>query len=172
VAINQHRNPHPNPSPLGEGLSTATVQPITQIETTTVKLRDRLLLPREKAGDEGSQTLKFARQLRHNQTDAEKLLWSKLRNRALNGNKFRRQVPVGNYIADFLCLDAMLIVELDGGQHAEQQEYDQRRTHWLESQGFRVLRFWNNEVLTNIDGVCLALTEALSTYNNMVKLET
>jgi very-short-patch-repair endonuclease len=172
VAINQHRNPHPNPSPLGEGLSTASEQPMTQIEKINSTMRRKALLPREKGWDEGSQTLKFARQLRRNQTDAEKLLWSKLRNRALNGNKFRRQVPVGNYIADFFYLDAMLIVELDGGQHAEQQEYDQRRTHWLESQGFRVLRFWNYEVLTNIDGVCLALTEALSTYNNMVKLET
>jgi Protein of unknown function (DUF559) len=92
VAINQHRNPHPNPSPLGEGLPTVTVQPATQIEKTTVKLRSKLLLPREKAEDEGSQTLKFARQLRRNQTEAEKLLWSKLRNRALNGYKFPSEI--------------------------------------------------------------------------------
>jgi very-short-patch-repair endonuclease len=172
VAINQHRNPHPNPSPLGEGLSNVPEQPITQIEKINSTMRRKALLPREKGWDEGSQTLKFARQLRRNQTDAEKMLWSKLRNRALNGYKFRRQVPVGHYIADFLCQEVMLIVELDGGQHAEQQKYDQHRTHWLKSQGFRVFRFWNNEVLTNNDGVCLALTEALSAYNNMVKLET
>jgi very-short-patch-repair endonuclease len=161
VATRQHGNPHPNPSPLGEGLSTVTVQPTTQIEKTAVKLRRKLLLPGEKAGDEGSQTLKFARQLRRNQTDAEKLLWSKLRNRALDGRKFRRQVPVGNYITDFLCSEAMLIVELDGGQHAEQQNYDQRRTRWLESQGFNILRFWNNDVLLNIGGVCDAVLAAI-----------
>jgi very-short-patch-repair endonuclease len=169
VATRQHGNPHPNPSPLGEGLSTATGQPITQIEKITAKLRDRLLLPREKAGDEGSKTLKFARQLRRSQTDAEKLLWSKLRNRALYGYKFRRQVPVGNYIADFLCQEAMLIVELDGGQHAEQQDDDQRRTRWLESQGFDVMRFWNNDVLWNIDGVCDALLEAVDKQVGKIK---
>jgi very-short-patch-repair endonuclease len=146
---------------LGEGLSTALEQPMAQIEKINSTMRRKALLPREKGGDEGSQTLKFARQLRRSQTDAEKLLWSKLRNRALNGYKFRRQVPVGNYIADFLCQEAMFIVELDGGQHAEQQEYDQRRTHWLESQGFRVLRFWNNDVLLNIDGICDVILEAV-----------
>jgi very-short-patch-repair endonuclease len=170
VAINQHRNPHPNPSPLGEGLSTVTVQPTTQIEKTAVKLRRKLLLPGEKAGDEGSQTLKFARQLRRSQTDAEKLLWSKLRDRALNGYKFRRQVPVGHYIADFLCQEVMLIVELDGGQHAEQQGYDQRRTRWLESQEFNVMRFWNSDVLLNIDGICDAILEAVSKQANEIKI--
>ncbi len=156
-----HGNPHPNPSPLGEGLSAAPEQQITQIEKINFNTRRKALLPGEKGWDEGSQTLKFARQLRHNQTDAEKLLWSKLRNRALNGYKFRRQVPAGNSIADFLCQEAMLIIELDGGQHAEQQNYDQRRTLWLESQGFLVLRFWNNDVLLNIDGMCDAMLEAL-----------
>jgi very-short-patch-repair endonuclease len=166
MASHQHSNPHPNPSPLGEGLSTEPEQPIAPTEKINFTVRRKALLPREKGWDEGSQTLKFARQLRRNQTDAENLFWSKLRNRALNGYKFRRQVPVGNYIADFLCIEAMLIVELDGGQHAEQQEYDQRRTHWLESQGFRVLRFWNNEVLLNIDGICDALLEAVGKQVN------
>ena len=147
-----------------------TVQPATQIENTTVKLRRRPLLPGEKAGDEGLQTLKFARQLRRNQTDAEKFLWSTLRNRQLNGYKFKRQVPVGIYIADFLCQEAMLIVELDGVQHAEQQDYDQRRTHWLESQGFRVLRLWNNEVLLNIIGVSDVLLEAVGKQVNKMNV--
>lgn len=166
MAIGQHRNPHPNPSPFGEGLSTVAAQPATQIEKIDFTMRRKALLLREKGWDEGSQTLKFARQLRHNQTDAEKLLWSKLRNRTLNGCKFRRQIPVGTYIVDFLCQDAMLIIELDGGQHAEQQNYDQRRTHWLESQGFRVMRFWNNDVLLNIDGVSDAILEALGKQVN------
>jgi very-short-patch-repair endonuclease len=170
VAINQHRNPHPNPSPLGEGLSNVPEQPITQIEKINSTMRRKALLPREKGWDEGSQTLKFARQLRRNQTDAEKMLWSKLRDRALNGYKFRRQVPVGHYIADFLCQEVMLIVELDGGQHAEQQKYDQRRTHWLESQEFNVMRFWNNDVLLNIDGICDAILEAVSKQANEIKI--
>ena len=134
--------------------------PASDIKLPFTHARSKPLPPRGKAGDEGSQTLKFARKLRRNQTDAEKFLWSKLRNRQLNGYKFKRQVPVGNYIADFLCQEAMLIVELDGGQHAEQKDYDQRRTHWLQSQGFRVLRLWNNDVLLNINGASDALLEA------------
>ena len=128
------------------------------------------LLLGEKGWDEGLQTLKFARQLRRNQTDAEKFLWSKLRNRQLSGYKFKRQVPVGTYIADFLCQEAMLIVELDGGQHAGQQDYDQRRTHWLESQGFRVLRLWNNDVLLNIIGVSDVLLEAVGKQVNKMNV--
>ena len=171
MANRQHRNPHPPPSPSGEGASCEVQSPASDIKLPFTHARSKLLPPRGKAGDEGSKTLTFARQLRRNQTDAEKFLWSKLRNRQLNGYKFKRQVPVGIYIADFLCQEAMLIVELDGGQHAEQQDYDQRRTHWLQSQSFRVLRFKNNDMLANVDGVCLALIEALSTHN-IVKLET
>ena len=103
-----------------------------------------------------------ARELRKNSTDAEKYLWQKLRNRQLEGYKFKRQVPIGHYIVDFLCVSANLIVELDGGQHAEQQAYDDKRTALLTSKGFTVVRFWNNEVLENIDGVLMALTLALS----------
>ncbi len=165
-----HRNPHPNPSPLGEGLLEQQTPISPESEGETAGHREGLLLLREKAGDEGSQSLKFARQLRCNQTEAEKMLWSKLRNRQLNGYKFKRQVPVGNYIADFLCQATMLIVELDGGQHAEQQDYDQRRTYWLESQGFWVLRFWNNDVLSNINGVCDALVEAVGKQVNKITL--
>lgn len=85
-------------------------------------------------------------------TDAERLPWRHLRQRQVAGQKFRRQHPMGNYIVDFACLEASLIVEVDGGQHADRQEYDRERTAWLEGRGFRVLRFWNNEVLTNIEG--------------------
>jgi len=100
-----------------------------------------------------------ARELRRNMTDAERALWRELRGGALGG-RFRRQVPVGQYIVDFVCLEKHLIVEIDGGQHAERQS-DQERDRWLESQGFRVLRFWNNEVLGNVRGVLEVLVEAL-----------
>ncbi len=103
-----------------------------------------------------------ARLLRKNSTDAEKLLWRHLRNRRLNGLKFRRQFPVDQYIVDFVCLELMLIIEVDGGQHAEQAEYDLRRTEILQSKGYRVVRCWNNEVLQNLIGVLEALTPALS----------
>ncbi|GGD07134.1 DUF559 domain-containing protein [Pyruvatibacter mobilis] len=92
-----------------------------------------------------------ARTLRRGGTDAEKLLWSHLRNRQIEGVKFRRQVPVGRYIADFLCVEAMLIVEADGGQHSE--EADAVRTAALEAAGYKVIRFWNNEILGNTGGV-------------------
>ena len=94
-----------------------------------------------------------ARHLRRNMTDAEKRLWGELRNKALGGFKFRRQAPVGRYVVDFVCHGAMLIVEVDGGQHAMESHRDATRTMDLEAAGFRVLRFWNNEVLQNTDGV-------------------
>ena len=104
-----------------------------------------------------------ARALRAAQTDVERSLWQRLRNRQLNGAKFRRQHPIGSYIADFFCLDARLIVELDGSQHGEEYERqpDERRTEYLESQGYRVLRFWNEEVLDNIDGVLETIVKHL-----------
>ena len=98
-----------------------------------------------------------SRRLRKDSTAAENALWNLIRNRQLLGYKFRRQVPVGNYIADFVCPERMLVVELDGGQHQEQAEYDTVRTSWLESQGFRVIRFWNGEVLGNPEGVQQAI---------------
>jgi very-short-patch-repair endonuclease len=106
--------------------------------------------------------LSKAKQLRKNQTDAEKVLWKKLRNRQIYGYKFRRQVPIGSYIVDFMCVSIKLIIELDGGQHAEQQDYDRKRTAYLEAKEFQVVRFWNNDVLTNIDGVLESLTLTLS----------
>ncbi|MCC7046862.1 MAG: endonuclease domain-containing protein [Alphaproteobacteria bacterium] len=86
-------------------------------------------------------------------TDAERRLWSKLRYGQLGGLKFRRQAPIGAYIADFVCFPIQLIIEVDGGQHATAERRDAARTAWLELQGFRVLRFWNNEVLSNTEGV-------------------
>ena len=103
----------------------------------------------------------LARTLRMQQTDAEKLLWGRLRNRQLEGCKFRRQQAIGAYIADFLCLEPKLIIELDGGQHAEQREQDEQRTRYLQTLGYRVLRFWNHEVLGDLDAVLEAIREAI-----------
>ncbi|MGB3810748.1 MAG: endonuclease domain-containing protein [Parvibaculum sp.] len=108
-----------------------------------------------------NKNLQRARSLRANQSDAEKRLWSRLRNRGFFGFKFRRQVPVGPFIADFLCTERMLIVEVDGGQHDERAEADLRRTHYLEAQGYRVIRFWNNEMLANTEGVLTVILDAL-----------
>jgi len=102
-----------------------------------------------------------ARELRREDTGAEARLWSALRDRRLGGWKWRRQVPQGPFIVDFLCPEASLVVEVDGGQHAERVDYDARRTAYLEGLGLRVLRFWNHAVLTNRDGVCLTILEAL-----------
>jgi very-short-patch-repair endonuclease len=97
---------------------------------------------------------KLAQSLRKRQTDAERKLWSKLRNRQLDGWKFKRQFPCGPYILDFYCFDANLVIELDGSQHAETRaEYDRTRTQILECAGLQVIRIWNVDVLTNITGV-------------------
>ena len=94
-----------------------------------------------------SQHTGLARTLRCGQTEAERLLWAKLRNSQLNGVKFRRQQPVGEYIVDFVSFDEKLVVEIDGGQHAvEAKDRDEQRTAWLEGEGFRVIRFWNNDL--------------------------
>ena len=94
-----------------------------------------------------------ARKLRKNQTEAEKKLWKVLRNKQLEGLKFRRQFPFGRYVADFVCNEKKLVVEVDGGQHANQGLEDKKRTKFFEEEGYQVLRFWNNEVLVNIEGV-------------------
>lgn len=103
----------------------------------------------------------LARTLRKQQTNAEKLLWSRLRNRQLEGCKFRRQQPIGPYITDFLNLEPKLIIELDGGQHSEQQEQDNQRTRYLQALGYRVLRFWNHEVLGDLEAVLEAIRIAI-----------
>jgi adenine-specific DNA-methyltransferase len=102
-----------------------------------------------------------ARNLRRDPTEAEKRLWSRLRRRQLAGYRFRRQVPIGPYFADFASHEAKLIVEVDGGQHATNADADYRRTRRMEADGYRVIRFWNNEVLENTDGVVQAIHEAL-----------
>ena len=94
-----------------------------------------------------------SRSMRSGQTDAEAVLWNELRNRRLMGMKFRRQVPIGNYIADFVCIERKLIVEVDGSQHAE-SEYDHKRDAKLKAQGFTILRFWNDDALKEINSVC------------------
>ena len=101
-----------------------------------------------------------ARLLRSRLTDAERKLWYALRNRRFAGAKFRRQVPVGPYVADFLCYEARLVIEVDGGQHAESTK-DRRRDRWFAANAFRVLRFWNNDVHSNLEGVLMAIVDAL-----------
>jgi adenine-specific DNA-methyltransferase len=101
------------------------------------------------------------RQLRRDQTMAEERLWTRLRNRQLEGHKFRRQVPLGAFIVDLACYDARLVIEVDGGLHAEHCEEDAARTQRLESRGFRVLRFWNHEVEENLEGVLAQIAEVL-----------
>ncbi len=103
----------------------------------------------------------LAKQLRTEMTDAERKLWHRLR-AGQAGVKFRRQQPIGRYIVDFVCFEQKLIFELDGGQHADAIEKDGARTQWLESQGFTVLRFWNNDIMNNIEGVLMRILDALS----------
>jgi very-short-patch-repair endonuclease len=104
-----------------------------------------------------------ARNLRRSQTDAESKLWSQLRAHRLRSFKFRRQFPIREFIVDFCCRERRIVIELDGGQHGEPEgaASDARRTLALEAWGYRVIRFWNNEVLQNIDGVAEAIYEAL-----------
>ena len=106
-----------------------------------------------------------SRQLRKQSTDAERKLWRHLRNRNFKEFKFRRQQPLGSYLVDFVCFEGRLIVELDGVQHSEQVKYASERDKWLESQGFRVLRFWNNQVLGQLEAVRETIWEALESLH-------
>ena len=131
-----------------------------------MKPTDELLLPpspaaRGKVGMGVRRIVAAARKLRRSTTDVERKLWHRIRDKQIEGFRFRRQRPVGRFIVDFICLDARLIVELDGGQHAENVAHDKKRSAFLESLGYRVLRFWNNEVIENMDGVLERLREAL-----------
>ncbi|MEK6699215.1 MAG: DUF559 domain-containing protein [Nitrospirota bacterium] len=94
-----------------------------------------------------------ARSLRKRSTDAERLLWKHLRLRGLSGCKFRRQQPIGEYIVDFVCFEKRVVIELDGGQHTEQVDYDEKRSAWLRKRGYRILRYWNHNVLKSPDVV-------------------
>ncbi len=102
----------------------------------------------------------YAKKLRRGATKAESRLWQRLRARQMEGYKFRRQQPIDNYIVDFVCLENKLIVELDGGQHAAGQPEDKKRDHFMELNGFMVLRFWNNEVFENLEGVLGVIRKA------------
>jgi len=102
-----------------------------------------------------------AQELRTDLTATEQLLWSRLRRRQVLGHKFRRQQVLGPFIVDFACLEKRLVIELDGGQHAEQQPYDERRSRWLEQHGFQVLRFWDHQVFQELDAVLQAIADAL-----------
>lgn len=115
---------------------------------------------RERAGVRAP-AIDHARGLRQTQTEAEALLWRHLRGRQLQGFKFRRQHPLGPFVLDFVCVDAGLVIELDGGQHVDAQAYDARRTAFLEQQGLRVIRFWNHEVLTETVAVLEKVLQTL-----------
>ncbi len=103
----------------------------------------------------------FVRHLRSNPTDAERHLWYRLRLRQLAGFKFRRQRPIGPYVCDFVCLEASLVIELDGSQHVMQAAYDEARDRFLRERGYRVLRFWNHDVLARTESVIETIFEAL-----------
>ena len=115
-------------------------------------------MPRKKRSN--PKTKHQAIQLRKKSTPVERKLWSRIRNDQLRVT-FRRQHAIGNYIPDFSSPKAKLIIELDGSQHLEQEEYDEERTKYLESQGYKVIRFWNNDVMKDIDSVILAIMDAL-----------
>ncbi len=111
---------------------------------------------------DGTEALNRARKLRRDATDAETRLWQNLRSRRLADFKFRRQVWIGPFIADFLCMDAMLVVEVDGSQHIEDAAYDADRTAYLANKGYRVIRVWNNDVMQRMDDALAAILSALT----------
>jgi len=112
-----------------------------------------------------------ARNLRNAGTDAERRLWQHLRLKQLGGCKFGRQVPVAGYVANFVCLEMKLIVELDGGQHVERAVYDARRTRVLEAEGYRVLRYWNDDVLVRTTEVLEDISRALELAKDNGKIK-
>ena len=116
---------------------------------------------RERVGVRVMSQISRARLMRSESTDAERVLWSRLRGRGIMNCKFRRQFPTGRYIVDFVCRKHNLIIELDGGQHADQLDYDEIRTEWLKSQGFDLLRYWDNDVLTQLESVLESIGEEL-----------
>jgi very-short-patch-repair endonuclease len=161
----------PNPSPLagevaapsaaGEGLSGRDLSEGhgSRGPSPGRSLRSRPTSPVK--GEGKNELVRHARGLRSRMTDAERKLWFALRDRRFEGFKFRRQVPLGRFIADFVCFEARLVIEVDGGQHAENFR-DRYRDRWFAANRFRVMRFWNNEVLSNLEGVMTLLAEALA----------
>jgi very-short-patch-repair endonuclease len=105
-------------------------------------------------------SIRLARRLRVNQTNAETVLWNRIRNRQIDGHKFVRQQPISGYICDFVCREKLLVIEVDGGQHNESAA-DAIRDRRLDEEGYRVIRFWNNDVLGNIEGVLLTIQSEL-----------
>jgi very-short-patch-repair endonuclease len=132
-----------------------TKGPLSPRETTPgMEEVERRRMPKPRDRVRGSKKLlPRARELRRRSSEAERVLWKHLRQRRLNGYKFRRQVVIEPYIVDFVCMDAKLIIEADGGQHADQVAYDARRTARLEDMGYRIIRFWNNEILRELHSV-------------------
>ena len=110
----------------------------------------------------GRQLSRLAKALRHRPTEAEEILWLKLRARRMQGMRFRRQQPIEGFIVDFVCFEKRIVIELDGGQHAKALREDRLRDRILNENGFRVLRFWNNDVLTNLDGVLEVISRECS----------
>lgn len=111
---------------------------------------------------DGTEALNRARELRRDATEAEDRLWYRLRSRRLGNFKFRRQVWIGPFIVDFLCMDARLVVEVDGSQHLDDAAYDDNRTAFLATKGYRVIRVWNNDVMQRMDGVLAAILDGLT----------
>jgi len=145
-------SPHLYPLPKGEDIS----NPLSLRERVGVRAKEKKYSPKE--------LIENARDLRKTETKQEEILWYFLRNRNLNGYKFRRQHPVEHFIADFACLEANLIIELDGGQHNEDKsiKYDDARSKFLESKGFKIIRFWNNEINENLEGVLESILNNLT----------
>ncbi len=110
---------------------------------------------------ESNKRLRYAKEMRTRATDAERLLWSHLRDRRLHGFKFRRQVVIEPYIVDFVCFEAKLIVEADGGQHSDNVHYDEKRSARLNAAGYRIIRFWNHEILMETHAVLEQIQKAL-----------
>jgi very-short-patch-repair endonuclease len=146
---------HPLPS-AGEGCDANVPSPATR-----ERARERAAPKARMASATPRTLLKNAKNLRSHQTDAEQRLWYHLRAHRFLGLKFKRQKPIGPYIADFICESHRLAIEVDGGQHNEHEAYDKRRTAYLQGKGYRVLRFWNTDVLKNADAVLGAIRLAV-----------
>ncbi len=176
AALRRHRETaHANPLPLREGAGGGEAPAPSTGRSMREGVPPPQPSPSRGEGEEADQalrweairrsysprTIKHAKILRQNQTDAEGLLWHYLRNKQLGGHKFRRQQPIGPYIADFACLSEKLLIELDGSQHAERKTHDEERDAFLRQAGYRILRFWNNEVFENCFGVLESIYAAL-----------
>jgi very-short-patch-repair endonuclease len=138
-----------------------------KIKAIAVQQAQRAPSPlRGEGGGEGvpasKSKVELAKRLRRDQTDAERTLWFQLRDRRLNGWKFKRQVQIDKYIVDFICAEVRLIIESDGGQHVARSEHDAARTKVVEAMGYLVLRFWNNDVLQNVDGVLESVVDTVN----------